>query len=88
MLEAASKDPDILSVKFDQLNDMRIGQLLFEHCLELEFDFEWWVYMARINVQVDMPAWMQKIEERRPAFQQLIQEVTKRGEGITLRYLN
>lgn len=88
MLDAAAKDPWVVSVRFDQLGDPQVGQILFEHYLELDFDFSWWSYMTQVNVQVDMPAWIKKIQERKPYFHQLAKDVVTRGKDITLRYLN
>jgi hypothetical protein len=88
MLEAAIRDPEIMPIHYQQLGDPQIGKLLFEHCLEIDFDFEWWTKMVQMNVQVDMPAWLRKMEERRPAFRQLVEEVRNRGEGMTIRYVN
>lgn len=63
-LDEASADPAIISVPYELLSDPGIGKWLFEYCLEIEWDVEWWQRMVATKIQVDMPLWISRLEER------------------------
>lgn len=79
MLDAAAGDSSIISVPYPVLSEPMIGKWLFEYCLELEFDFDWWAQITQVNIQVDMPAWMKRIEENRHVFESLKGDVASRS---------
>lgn len=85
MLDAAATDPNIVSIQFKQLSDPMICRWIFEHCLEVEFDFDWWAAMAKFNIQVDMPKWVEKIRELDPIYKKLYEDVKKRTERYNSR---
>lgn len=78
MLDAAATDPGIISVPYHTLSEPFIGKCLFEHCLDLEFDFEWWASVVQTNIQVDMPAWIKQMERQGHIFEQLKEDVLNR----------
>lgn len=81
MLDAAASDSSIVSVPYNLLSEPFMGKWLFEKCLDLEFDFEWWAHMIQTNIQVDMPGWMKKIEENKQTFEALKADVASRGSN-------
>lgn len=64
-LDLAAADPAIISLPYELLSDPAIGRWLFEYCLELEWDVEWWQKMVATKIQVDMPYWVERMEEKR-----------------------
>lgn len=77
-LDAASADPSIVSVPYDLLSDPGMGQWLFEYCLELEWDPEWWERIVQLNIQVDMPAWLKRLEGKEKQYELLLADVERR----------
>lgn len=51
--QAENRLPNCISVNFDELNDPEICKIAFEHCLGLEFNYKWWEYWDRVNVQIN-----------------------------------
>lgn len=79
MLALVSAEPGVLSVNFDQLNDPMICQMLFEHCLELPFDWQWWGRLAPLNLQVDMPSRLARLHANYPRLEAFKAEVAARS---------
>ena len=50
--------PGALSVRFAGLFAEDIGARIFEHCLALPHNHDWWAAMAPLNLQCSMPALM------------------------------
>lgn len=78
-LNAAAVDPSIVSVPYGLLSDPGVGQWLFEYCLELEWDEAWWKRLVEMNIQVDMPAWLERIETKREQHQEFLADVARRN---------
>lgn len=53
-LEKIAKDPNVLVINYDDLNNEETCARLFEFCLPYKFDKEWWEYMKDKNIQVDL----------------------------------
>jgi len=73
LLDIVAQQPGVFSITSDSLDVPAAGKWLFEYCLELEFDFDWWSQMAALNIQVnidDVMRIMPEIDERYQAFQQ------------------
>lgn len=84
LLNVAAADPEIVSVPYSLLSDPGIGKWLFEYCLELEWDEEWWTRMVRTNVQVDMPRWVERLMSKRDQLLGLFQDVVHRNQSQVL----
>lgn len=54
MLDAVSQEPGVYSINSSDLDAPIVCKWLFEYCLELEFDFDWWAYMQSMNIQMDL----------------------------------
>ena len=68
-----------MSVSYESLKDARVCADLWEHLLPgVKFDFDWWRYMDRINVQTGVPGQLQMLTERRSQIAQLKTEIAKR----------
>ncbi len=56
LLDCISEFPGVLTVNFEDLADEGICHQIFEHCLDLPFDRDWWLEMKDKNIQIDLPA--------------------------------
>lgn len=54
MIEAVAQVDGVYSIKSSDLDAPVTCKWLFEYCLELEFDFDWWAYMQSYNIQMDL----------------------------------
>lgn len=61
-------------VEYDDLADVRCCSALFENLLGVSFDFRHWRAWDAINCQVDMPAWLARLHERREQIEALKSE--------------
>jgi hypothetical protein len=77
-LNFASADPSITSVPYDLLSDPGVGKWVFEYCLELDWDEEWWTRLVQMNIQVDMGAWLERLESRREQYLAMLENAKKR----------
>lgn len=59
MLDQVARLPGVLSVSFAELRGPAACQALFEHCLGVPFDWEWWEGLAHKTIEVDVPTEMQ-----------------------------
>ncbi|CAB4202520.1 hypothetical protein UFOVP1366_31 [uncultured Caudovirales phage] len=58
---------NVLSVKFNDLNDETVCAAAFEHCLPHTHDHEHWARLAPMNIQIDMPALTRYVQAYLPA---------------------
>ena len=58
ILDVVAAQPGVHSVAFGALDTPAMCKWLFEYCLELEFDFDWWQHVAALNIQIDIEAFM------------------------------
>lgn len=61
MLDHVAQLPGVRSFAFADLDDIEACSALFEHCLGVPFDWEWWEGLANVNVQVDVPEQLRKL---------------------------
>lgn len=54
-----------LKIDFDSLNNPEVCRTIFEQCLEVPFDFNWWEALAPVNIQIDMAERLQLLYENR-----------------------
>lgn len=80
MLDAAVKVGGIEEVLAEDLDDPQCLRWMLDYLFdgEGEWDLAWWQQLRRLNIQVDMKARMEKLEERGPALLQLTREVLRR----------
>jgi|SRR6185437_10728215 len=76
-LEALAKQPGVHSLDFRDLASVDACGWLFEHCLELEFDPEWYARCSILNIQVDLVAREAQLRARAPAIAGLMAEVRR-----------
>lgn len=54
MLEAMIEETKVYTINSSDLDAPIVCKWLFEYCLELEFDFDWWAGMQSFNIQMDL----------------------------------
>lgn len=77
MLDELARQEGVHCLGFDDLQDVNVCGWLFEHCLELEFDPEWYAKCSMINVQIDMQARLAQLERRQSALAGLRAEIAR-----------
>lgn len=70
-LSEVSKEPHVLTVNFYDLHDEKSAKAIFEHCLEREFDRDWWLFWKDKNLQIDMPQRLQRLAINRDKIEAL-----------------
>lgn len=54
MLDLIAAQPGVHSIRSGDLDAPVTCKWLFEYCLEQEFDFDWWLQISQLNIQVNM----------------------------------
>lgn len=65
LLELASQQPGVVTLQYSELDYPETCQRLFEYCLEIPWDEEWYKQTVRFNIQIDMPARLQQLAKNR-----------------------
>lgn len=73
-LDEASANLNALIINFDDLNNESTCKHIFEYCLGIEFDRDWWVALKDVNIQVDMSIRLMKLAENRDGIDRLKSE--------------
>jgi hypothetical protein len=79
-LDLIASQPDVYSINASDLDAPVTCQWLFEYCLELEFDFDWWYKVSQVNIQVNMDNFMAmkgEIDSRHNAYMADVKERMK-----------
>ncbi|MCK9361725.1 hypothetical protein M0Q28_05915 [Patescibacteria group bacterium] len=77
MLRGVAQLPGVLAVTFDELRLMSVCKAIFEHTLELEFDYTWWDSLKDTNIQVDMSARLRQLQQNAPRLAALKAEIER-----------
>ena len=54
MLDIIGSQPNVYSISSADLDAPITCKWLFEYCLELDFDFDWWYSLSQVNIQLNM----------------------------------
>lgn len=71
LLSAISALPNVITIDWLELNDPNCCKMIFEHCLELDWNPRWWAKLAEVNIQVDMPRRIRKLQANHEILEQL-----------------
>jgi hypothetical protein len=80
LLDVVGSQPGVYTISSESLDSPMMCKWLFEYCLELEFDFEWWAHLAPLNIQVDVDGVMKvkgEIDERMELYKKDVLERMK-----------
>ncbi len=64
MLDMLAAAPGVKNFNFVDLDKAEVCKEIFEFCLKLEFDVNWWSLLQAKNIQINMHMRMQEIQER------------------------
>jgi len=81
-LAEVARQPAVLSVSFADLADERVCRRIWEHCLDLPFDSDWWRRWAPVDVQIDMPARLAKLAANHAGIEALKAEMAAQLECL------
>lgn len=82
LLEMISEMPRVCSICYEGLDSPGVCKWLFEYCLEIDFDFDWWLQLQGMNIQVDLKERMEQLERRKESMERVRQEVLEKSRGI------
>jgi len=82
ILDLIAAQKNVYSINSSDLDAPVMCKWLFEYCLELEFDFEWWHDLSNLNVQVNMDDVMAMKEDTDKRYALYQADVLHRMEGI------
>lgn len=88
MLDAVSDLPGVLSIEYPALEDPMVCKMLFEHCLDLPFDWGWWGQLQSTNIQVDMGARLRHLATNHQKLEAFKQEVAQRTRSLEAQCWN
>jgi len=77
-LDRLAEQPGVLSLSYADLAGEAACTALQEHCLGLPFDRLMWGAFRRVPLEVNLAARRARLEERRPALEQLKADVVRR----------
>lgn len=83
MLDALSRAPGVKTITYEQLEQLEVCKWLFEHCLDLAFDFEHWQSLASTNIQIDMRQRMELLSRNALAIAAFKKEVLSATASLT-----
>jgi hypothetical protein len=79
MLDEAESANGVKSFAFANLNGIEACRELFEHCLSVPFDWEWWEGLAGVNVQVNVAERLRFLEAHRGRIEVIKHEAIEEG---------
>ena len=81
MLDDIARLPGVRSFTFAGLKTIEACSNLFEHCLGVPFDWEWWEGLANVNVQVDVHAQLRFLEANRERIESIKREASEESRA-------
>jgi hypothetical protein len=82
LLNVVSAQPGVHSINVDSLDVPAVCKWLFEYCLELEFDFDWWARLSALDIQVNLDEAMKNRDEVKVRFNAFRENVLERMKGV------
>lgn len=75
MLDMLAAAPGVKNYSFSDLESVDACKEIFEYCLKLDFDANWWSLLQSKNIQINMPMRIAEIQERHEDLRALRVEV-------------
>lgn len=82
MLGIVASLPDTMVLTYSQLADPLVCQALWEHVLELPFDWQWWSKYQSLHIEVNMGARVARLAANHDRLEALKAEVRAAGPKI------
>ena len=77
-LNELSRQPNVLFLPFRAIDEEAGCAMLFEHCLGIPHDHEWWLCLRDLNIQIDFPARLKRLARNAAHLARLKAEVVER----------
>jgi len=87
LMAAATAMPRALVLSFAQLDTELGAKRLFEHCLGVPFDVQWWIRWRSVNVQIDVQEELAAIAARQPQLAAFRAEVMAESRRLPVQGL-
>jgi hypothetical protein len=85
LLDQVARLPGVRSFAFHDLNGVTACQGLFEFCLGIPFDWEWWESLASVNVQVEVAERIQYLIDNHDRIEAIKRDAKRiAGDGIVI----
>ena len=84
MLDQLASIPAVKSFAFADLNGIDACHELFEHCLGIPLEWEWWEGLANVNIQVNVPERLQYLTDNRDRIETLKRVAAEDNSGIVI----
>lgn len=78
LLDVVSALPGVLTLPYPALSSPQACQLLFEFCLDLPFDWQWWEKLHSTRIEIDMRLRLQDLIMNRGRIESFKAEVAQR----------
>jgi len=82
MLDVIGAQPGVYTINASDLDTPVACKWLFEYCLELEFDFDWWYKLSQMNIQINLEEAASMKEETAVRYTEFQADVLRRTEGL------
>jgi len=69
-LQEIAAEPGVLTVQFDKLTEPECGAL-YRHCTGEDVPAGWWTQLDPLNIQVDLPRWVARLQQNRSQIEAL-----------------
>lgn len=77
LLTQVTQRPGVLTVTFDDLDTEEGCKKVFEHCLQLPFDRDYWLSLKDRNIQIDMERRIEKLRNNHVEIEALKAELAR-----------
>lgn len=75
MLDLIEKDPQVWRIEYPALDNEAVAEGLFQHCLGIDLDWNWWHRFRHWNLQIDMRQRLQDIMANSSRIENLKNEI-------------
>lgn len=82
LLGLVERLPGVLTVDYHSLREPEVCRAVFEYCLDLPFDWQWWEELNKVNIQVDMGLRLEQLIANRPRIERFKAEVVARTGAL------
>jgi hypothetical protein len=78
LLNKVAELPGVLALEYHSLVDPLVCKELFEFCLDLPFDWQWWEQYHQTKIELDMASRLQELISNRPRIERFKKEIRER----------
>jgi len=88
LLNLVAAQPGVVSLDWEALSDPASAKVVWEHCLELPFDWVWHAALCEVNIQVDMYERVELLRANQAGIAAMKAEIVRRQSSKGHQWLN